>query len=491
MKELYLECQSGISGDMTVAALLDLGADEEALRRGLASLQVDGYTVEITRVKKQGIEAVDFNVILEDDSHPDAYVPAPAEIHMHAGVKPMRPHEHAHAGGTEPFYEEAHAHHREHIHGAVPCREEGPAQMHSGETQGHAHPHGNAPGHAGHPHGGDGHTHGTQAHHHEHGPSHVHRGLSDILEIIARSGITPRAKVLAEKIFRIVAQAESEAHGVPVEQVHFHEVGAVDSIVDIVGAAICLDNLDVTRVWCSALSEGTGSIRCAHGIMPVPAPATANIMAAYGIPVRITGNDGEMVTPTGAAIAAAITDHFGAPPSMRIGRVGLGAGKRDYPGANLLRAYLMESGEDDCCDEVEVIETDLDDMTGEQMGCAMERLFAAGAKDVHYTPVFMKKNRPGYHLTLLCAPEKHEDCVREIFKNTSAIGVRHLLQKRTKMKRDLQNVETKLGNITIKRCDYGGIHKETVEYESAKQLADAKNLPLDEVYRVAKAEPLA
>ncbi|MEM0530403.1 nickel pincer cofactor biosynthesis protein LarC [Zongyangia sp. HA2173] len=415
MQSLYLECLSGISGDMTVAALLDLGADEAILRRGLDSLHVDGYTIEISRVKKNGIEAADFHVILDGHHHPDL-------------------HEHDHHG-------EHHSHH----------------------------------------------DHGEEALH-DHGHHHVHRNLHDILELIEKSQISSRAKELAEKIFHIVAQAESKAHGVPVEQVHFHEVGAVDSIVDIVGAAICLDNLNIQRVYCSALREGTGTIRCAHGIMPVPAPATAHIMEKYHIPVQITDNQGEMVTPTGAAIVAAITHQFGAPATMRIQRVGMGAGKRDYPNANILRAYLIDEEEDEYQDMVEVLETDLDDMTGEQMGYAMERLFALGAKDVHYTPIFMKKNRPGYQLTVLCDPSCREDCIREIFKNTSAIGLRHQTQKRTKMKRELHDVETKLGKITIKHCEFGEIHKNTVEYERAKELADAKNISLEDVYQVAESE---
>ncbi|MBC8569505.1 nickel pincer cofactor biosynthesis protein LarC [Zongyangia hominis] len=494
MKELYLECQSGISGDMTVAALLDLGADEGVLRRGLASLSVDGYALRISRVKKQGIEAADFDVILEEGEHPHGHVHH-VERHIHGQAhsyeaphgEDVHPHEAAH-GHEDHSYE---APHGENIH---PYEA---AHGHEDHSHGESHSHGEdrlfADGGHHHSHGEEGvHVHAGHEHGHTHPHSHVHRGLADILAIIEGGDLSCRAKALAAKIFHIVAQAESKAHGMPVEEVHFHEVGAVDSIVDIVGAAICLDNLDIGRVWCSPLCEGTGTVRCAHGIMPVPAPATANILAEHHIPVRLTDTEGERVTPTGAAIVAAVTDHFGAPAYMRVKKVGLGAGKRDYPAANLLRAYLIESGEEDAYhDEVEVITTDLDDMTGEQMGYAMERLFAAGAKDVHYTPVFMKKNRPGYCLTVLCAPELHEECIREIFKNTSAIGVRHVLQKRTKMKRDLQDVETKLGNITIKRCEYGEISKETVEYESAKKLADAKNIPLDEVFRVAKSEPLA
>lgn len=279
-KELYFECYSGISGDMTVAALLDLGADRKALEDGLASLGIDGYRLSFSRANKNGIDAYDFCVELtETEEHP---------------------HDHDHGHGEHP----------------------------------HEHPHDHDHDHGEHPHGV-----GESAHIHAH--PHVHRGLPEILAIIDSGAITEGAKAIAKKIFYVVAEAEAKVHGKPIDEVHFHEVGAVDSIVDIVGAAICLDNLGIEKVYSSPLYEGTGYVRCQHGLMPVPAPATAQICANYHIPLKITANKGEMVTPTGAAIIAALADQFSLPDVFVPEKIGVGAGKKDFVCANVLRVYLL------------------------------------------------------------------------------------------------------------------------------------------------------
>lgn len=266
-KELYFECYSGISGDMTVAALLDLGADRKVLEDGLASLGIDGYRLSFSRANKNGIDAYDFCVELtETEEHP-------------------HDHDHDHSHGVQP-------------HGV-----------------------------------------GESAHIHAH--PHVHRGLPEILAIIDSGAITEGAKAIAKKIFYVVAEAEAKVHGKPIDEVHFHEVGAVDSIVDIVGAAICLDNLGIEKVYASPLYEGTGYVRCQHGLMPVPAPATAQICANYHIPLKITANKGEMVTPTGAAIIAALADQFSLPDVFVPEKIGVGAGKKDFVCANVLRVYLL------------------------------------------------------------------------------------------------------------------------------------------------------
>lgn len=270
---LYLECYSGISGDMTVAALLDLGADEAVLRQVLDSLPVQGFRIEINRVMKSGIDACDFNVILEGNDN----------------------HDH----DMEYLY--GHLHHGEHT---------------------------------------DSHT-----HEHQHTHSHAHRGMREIREIIEKGDMTEGARRLALSIFSILAEAESKAHHVPVEEVHFHEVGAVDSIVDIVAVAVCLDNLNIKNVIVPELWEGKGTVRCQHGILPVPVPAVINIMQAYGLPVQITDITGELVTPTGAAIVAAIQTSGSLPLKFIIKKTGLGAGKREYECPGILRAMLIEEKE--------------------------------------------------------------------------------------------------------------------------------------------------
>ncbi len=270
--KLYLECYSGISGDMTVAALLDLGADQQVLMEGLESLNLPGYQLKIGRVKKNGIDACDFDVILDEPEHD---------------------HEHHH--------DHEHEHHHDHEH---------------------EHPH-------------------DHEHEHHHHHDHVHRNIGDIFAIIDQSKISDRAKQTAKDIFRIIAAAESKAHGIAEDQVHFHEVGAVDSIVDIVSAAICLDNLDITEAVVSDLYEGCGYVHCQHGLMPVPVPAVVNIAADNALRLRLTQTRSEMITPTGAAIAAYLSKGGKLPESFVIEKIGLGAGKKDFATANILRAFLI------------------------------------------------------------------------------------------------------------------------------------------------------
>lgn len=286
--KLYLECYSGISGDMTVAALLDLGADQQVLLEGLESLNLSGYQLKIGRVKKNGIDACDFDVILDEPEH----------HHDHD-------HEHHHDHDHEHHHDHDHEHHHDHEH-----------EHHHDHDHEHHHDH---------------------HHHHD----HVHRNIGDIFAIIDQSKISDRAKQTAKDIFRIIAAAESKAHGIAEDQVHFHEVGAVDSIVDIVSAAICLDNLDITEAVVSDLYEGCGYVHCQHGLMPVPVPAVVNIAADNALRLRLTQTRGEMITPTGAAIAAYLSKGGKLPESFVIEKIGLGAGKKDFATANILRAFLI------------------------------------------------------------------------------------------------------------------------------------------------------
>ena len=433
MKTLYLECLSGISGDMTVAALLDLGADEQVLREGLASLQVDGYTLEISRVDKSGITACNFDVKLADEA-----------LHIHD-------HNHGHSHALENGHEHSHTHDDDHEHSLA-------------HDHGHEHNH-------------------THDHGHEH--EHVHRNFSDICAIIEASAISPRAKQLAVRMFEIVAAAEAKVHGKPVDEVHFHEVGAVDSIVDIVGAAICIDNLQIDKVICTPLREGTGTVRCQHGIMPVPAPATLEIIRAHNIPLQITQNKGEMVTPTGAAIVAALAPRFGTPQESYILATGYGAGKKSFaPLANVLRASLLQETHAEAGTVVK-LECNLDDMTGEALAFACEKLFSAGALDVWCTPIIMKKGRPAQMLSVLAEPALEKDLARVLFKHTSTIGVRVSLHNRHTMHRQSAQVCTPYGKVVTKELFYDEICKTGIEYESAKQLAQSAGVSVDKVFRAA------
>ena len=367
-KTLYLECCSGISGDMMTAALLDLGADEEVLRKALKSLPVDGYEIKISRVKKAGLDVCDFNVVL-DAAH------------------------------------ENHDHDMEYLHGH---------QKEQREGHGHGH------------------------------VSHEHRSLADILKLIEMGDLTPRAKQTASDIFCILGEAEARAHGVPGDQVHFHEVGAVDSIVDIVSAAVCLDNLEITDVIVEELYEGRGTIRCQHGMLPIPVPAVVNIVQKHHLNLRITDVEGELVTPTGAAIAAAIRTKERLPEHFSIQRVGMGAGKRSYACAGILRAMLICGEEQGMYlhDFVCRLETNIDDCSGEMLGFLMERLMEAGAKDVSYTPIYMKKNRPAYQVTVICRDEDADRMEDIIFEETTTIGIRKIKMERSILKRDIRTIST-------------------------------------------------
>ena len=439
-KTLYLECYSGISGDMTVAALLDLGADREVLEKTLGSLGVDGFRTEITRVKKSGLDACDFAVIL-DEAH------------------------------------ENHDHDMEYLHGHI--HEEHSGHNCCGEAHVHEHPavehHHGAEHHHAHEH-----RHGEEPHAHH----HEHRGMKEIREILLSSFMTDRAKGIALSIFEILAAAEAKAHGVPVDQVHFHEVGAVDSIVDVAAAAICLDNLDVTEVIVPKLCEGTGTVRCQHGILPVPVPAVANIVEQNHLNLQITNVEGELVTPTGAAIAAAVRTSDVLPDRFTIEKTGLGAGKRQYACPGFLRAMIIRPEDNSEKDRIYRLETDIDDCTGEALGLTMEKLFAAGAREVHYTPVYMKKNRPAYELTVICTEEKIRQMEEVIFRETTTIGVRRIPMERTVLKRRKQNIQTPFGEAEVKICTLpDGREVCYPEYESVQSLAAEAGLGFQETYR--------
>ncbi len=457
-KTLYLECYSGISGDMTVGALLDLGADETVLVETLKSLPLDEFDIAVTRVKKSGLDACDFHVILDEAHNP----------HDH-DMEYLHGHEH-HASGYG------------HSHGVA----EIPGHGHS-----HVHPH----------HHTEGNTRHAEAHHH----SHVHRGLPEIREIIQNSGMTRRAKDTALRIFGILAEAESKAHGVPAEQVHFHEVGAVDSIADIAAAAICLDNLDITEVIAGELYEGRGTIRCQHGVIPVPVPAVVHVAEAHCLTLHMTETEGELITPTGAAIVAAIRTGDKLPSKYRILNTGMGAGKRDYGRSGVLRAMLIEPDETDAkgtgrreadawrrarkeTDTIWHLESNIDDCTGEALGYVMARLMEEGARDVYYTPVYMKKNRPAYELNVICMEEQMERLQEIIFQNTTTIGIRRMKMERTVLNRELREIDTSLGKVQVKVCKLGTEQRIYPEYESIAGLCQEHGLSYQEVWRIVSRE---
>ena len=549
-KTLYLETSSGISGDMFVAAMIDLGADPEALERALNSIPADGFMVEISSVKKSGIACCDFNVILdaahENHDHDMAYLYGPAPVssaapqeeahhchchedeeahhchchedeeahHCHCHEDEEAHHCHCHEDEEAPHChchedEEAHhchchedeeAHHcychedeeAPHCH----CHEDEEAHhcyCHEDEEAHHCHCHEDEEAHHCHCHEEEEahhcHCHEEEPHHH-HEHHHHGRHLAEILDIIDATDMTDSAKALAGKMFHIVAEAESLAHHMPLEEVHFHEVGAIDSIVDIIAAAVTFDSLGITDVIIPCLTEGRGTVRCQHGVLPVPVPATMNIIEAYDMPLTIMEAKGEYVTPTGAAIAAAICTTHQLPKAFRIVRTGLGAGKRDYTErTNILRAYLIEGNAmEEGKDEIVKLETDIDDSTGEALGYTIDRLMQAGALDVHYSPVYMKKNRPAWELTVICKKSRMEELEDIIFKETTTIGIREFPSvMRSILRRNQKQVETPFGIAEVKEVALPGERRFYPEYESVKAIAEKEHLPFAEVYHLVKA----
>ena len=403
-----------------VAALLDLGASEEVLNKALESLSVDGFKVEISRVLKSGLDACDFNVILD----------AKHENHDH---------------DMDYLYGEHSHNHNEHNH-------------HHHHEEKHSHEH-------------------NDDHHH-----HEHRGLSDIISIIENSDITNNAKKIAINIFNILGKAEASAHGVSIDEVHFHEVGAVDSIVDIISVAVCLDNLEIEEVIVPVLYEGSGFIRCQHGLIPVPVPAVSHIVANNELKLHLTNTQGELVTPTGAAIVAAIKTEDRLPQEFSIKKIGLGAGKRTYERPSILRAMLIEDQSENK-DIIIKLESNVDDCSGEALGYVMERLLKAGARDVHYMPVFMKKNRPAYQLNVICNEEDVRKLEDIIFEETTTIGIRKQKMERSILKREIKKVQTSLGEAVIKVCHLSKGIIVYPEYDSVIEICKNHNKSYQDVYQ--------
>jgi len=467
---LYLECYSGISGDMAVAALIDLGADQSVLEKALARLPVKGFEIKISRVKKAGLDVCDFNVILdekhENHDHDMSYLHG--EEHHYSDVEHSHGEEHHHSD-VEHSHEEEHHHDVEHNH-----------EEHHHHDVEHSHE-------AEHHHDIE-HSHGTDHHH-----AHEQRDLSQILTIINGADITSRAKVLATRIFTIIAEAEAKAHGVELENVHFHEVGAVDSIVDIVAVAVCVDNLGITKVIVPELYEGRGFVRCQHGTIPIPVPAVANIAMAHGLQLHITSTEGELVTPTGAAIVAAIKTSDKLPEKFSIVKIGIGAGKRTYDRPSMLRAMIISDMASVPMvplekDYIYKLETNIDDCSGEVLGFVMDRLFEAGARDVHYIPTYMKKNRPAYQLNVICKEEDIEKLEQIIFEETTTIGIRRLLMERSILSRQIKKIQTTLGEAQAKVCKFESGKKIYPEYSSVVYLCKKHSMVYQDVYNLIQKE---
>ncbi|MCA9153281.1 MAG: nickel pincer cofactor biosynthesis protein LarC [Planctomycetales bacterium] len=383
MKIAYFDCISGISGDMTLGALADVGVPLDQIQQAIDSLGLPSCRLASTEVKKNGFRATKVSV--------------------------------------------------------------------------------------------------------EHEPEHAHRHLHHITDMIDASQLTPAQKELAKRIFTRLGEAEAKVHGSTLRKVHFHEVGAVDSIADIVGAAVGLDLLGVDRIYCSPVPTGHGFVKIAHGRVSIPAPATAELLR--GIPLASAEAEAELTTPTGAAIVATVVDQFGPLPSMKIDNIGYGAGDRDLPNQpNILRLMIGEATDDRGADQVWVLETNLDDVTGELIGHCTTLLFDAGALDVYTTAIQMKKNRPGVKLTVLCQADRLAKLERIIFRETATLGIRRWLASRHKLERRPHTVETTWGAVEGKLALLGDDSVSfSPEFESCRRIAEQHQVPLKDVYEAARS----
>ena len=462
MSTLYLEPFSGLSGDMLNALLLDLGADRKHLEEALKTISLDGYHLHVDRIAKSSIWGTDFDVHMEHGEK-DHGIAGDFDHHHHE-------HEHGHEHHHEHEHEHTHAHSHSHTH----------------EEHTHAHTHMHEHSHD-HHHEHD-HTHEhTHSHHHHHGEV---RGLKEIETIILSSGTSDFVKEKSLEVFRDIAQAEANVHQMPVEEIHFHEVGATDSIIDIMSFFILWETLDIDAVYSTAVTEGSGTITVAHGVMPVPVPAVMQLRLGTSIPFSQDFDiHTELVTPTGLALFKAIHPVFAQPSNLTATKVGYGFGKRDTGKFNALRGTLLEKSTlshqvvTSNNDEIIQIDTTIDDQSGEELGYIMSLLLEEGALDVHYTPVYTKKNRPATHLTLLIQEGDLERFTAILFKQTSTIGFRYQNVQRKVMTRTFQTQQTSLGEVKVKKNQYGTFTKSTLEYEDCARIAHETGLSIQAVYQ--------
>ena len=450
MRIAYLECFSGISGDMFLGALVDAGVPPRVLQETVAALDVSAKLearLEISRVVRSGISATKV----------DVYVHGEKDLPRDEYWEQQREHEHEHSQGGR------HEHHdHEHSH------------SHPGEVS---------------------RTRVSAPHEHEHSHGHSHgRGLTEIRQIISKAGIPDSAKKTAIAIFDALGAAEAKIHNTSIESVHFHEVGAVDAIVDIVCAAVGTEALGVDEIECSPLNVGGGTVKCAHGTFPVPAPATVELLKDAS--VYSSGVQAELVTPTGAAIVKTLASRFAAFPEMKIEKSGYGAGSRDFPGhPNVVRLTVGEAASSlatkTASETITVLEANLDDLNPQVFGYVMDRLLEEGALDAFGMPVQMKKNRPGTLLTVLCKPEDASKLTQIIFTETTTLGVRQRDEVRQTLARRWENVDTQWGEVRIKIASMNGtVTNYAPEYEDCRRIAAEQHVPLKTVMQEATRQYL-
>ena len=498
MKTLYYDCFAGISGDMNLGALVDAGADAAELERRLQTLGVGGWRLEISRESRLGIFGTRVHVALDNGAcegaenfghthsegcahshrdHEHSYNACEHSNHDHEHFHDTNGHSHhEHSHNTREHFHHTHEN-SHHTHGhsaenlAYCTSNNGHSIKESGEietsAEALAHNNRNETAHG-----------GAAAHHHS------HRTFGEIAKIIENSGLSERVKRDSMKIFRALAEAEAKVHGVEIENVHFHEVGAVDSIVDIVGAAVCFELLGVDRIVSSAVELGSGTVRCAHGVMPVPAPATAELAKSF--PSKVGGAAHEATTPTGAAIIASMCDAYEPKLSGKVSSVGVGIGGRDVPGiANVLRVMVYETRQEPLTltEEMALVEANIDDMSAEELAEFAQSLFGEGAVDAWQEPIAMKKCRVGVKVCALCPPEAEDRVAAAFFERSGTLGVRRMRVRRDSLPREETVFESSFGKVRVKTACFGGIRKSKAEADDIAKISAKTRMPFGKLSR--------
>lgn len=438
MKTLYLDCGMGAAGDMLAAALLELLPDREKVVEGLNALGIPGVEIVCEQATKCGIGGTHVSVrVCGEEESEEMYGGA----HTHEEA-----HGHGYSHEHEHTHEEAHSHDHAHTHETVHSHE----QEH---IQGTAH----------------------EGHHH-------HSGMHEIEHIVEALPVSERIRKDILAVFGLIAEAESHVHGVPVTEIHFHEVGTMDAVADIAAVCVLMDRLAPDQVIVSPVHVGSGQVKCAHGILPVPAPATAYILK--DVPIYGGGISGELCTPTGAALLKYFATRFGDMPVMRTSMVGYGMGKKDFPAANCVRAMFGETAREG--ETVVELCSNVDDMTAEAVGFAMEVLFAAGALEVYTVAAGMKKSRPGLVLHVMCREAMKDEMVRLLFKHTTTIGIRENVSRRYTLGRTVETVQTPYGEVRKKISEGYGVTREKYEYEDLARIAGERGMAIADVLAVLK-----
>ena len=419
MKTLYLECSMGAAGDMLMAALLELIPDKQAFIDKMNALGLPGVRVEVEKAIKCGITGT----------------------HMKVTVN-----------GEEEDSVDAHDHHHEHDHTHHHEHEDGHGYDHEHHLEDHDHDH---------------------VHHHH----HHHVSVADIEGIIEGLDVSDQVKADAKAVYTLIAEAESRVHGHPVSEIHFHEVGTLDAVADVVGVCLLMERIGAEKIVASAVHVGAGHVHCMHGILPVPAPATALLL--NGIPTYGGQVQGELCTPTGAALLKHFVSRFGDRPVMATEAIGYGMGKKDFDRANCLRAFLGES--EGALEQITRLECNLDDMTGEDIGFAIDMLFKAGARDVFTQPIGMKKSRPGVLLSVICLPEEADRLATVLMKHTTTLGIRRQDLSRYVLERTVETVETPYGTVRMKTASGMGVQRRKAEYDDLAALAEQNHVSLETI----------